>query len=250
MGSEPRAHALGHLALLPSPGPAHKPASCAWPSASTSNQVLILWPESLLLSSPKSCPDSGTGVSASRISNPASGVIFPEHQSVYSLLKSLPWLPTTFKIKSKSPWPQTIFDHLGPRTLPGPSFSLTCPGMFLPSVFPAQCRVNSSFSLEAQRKHHLLLEASPDVLLEGSCLHHRAMTAHHRPHWLTIIMSARSLEVTTYAFNCICGLCMTQVQLTGDIKTWIWEQGSIRTRESALSFSQVVPAKSRLWGQG
>ena len=56
-------------------------------------------------------------------------------------------------------------------------------------------------------------------------------------------MSARSLEVTSYAFNCVCGLCMTQVQLTGDIKTWIWEQGSNRTRESALSFSQVAPAR-------
>lgn len=67
LGSEPRAHALGHLALLPSPGPAHKPASCARPSASTSNQVLILWLESLLLSSPKSCPGSGTGLRASRI---------------------------------------------------------------------------------------------------------------------------------------------------------------------------------------
>lgn len=89
--------------------------------------------------------------------------------------------------------------------------------MFLPSIFPAQCRVNSSFSLEAQGKHHLLPEASPDFLLEGSCLLHRAMTAHHRPRWLTI-MSARSREVTSFAFNCICGLCMTQVQLTGDIK--------------------------------
>ena len=156
-------------------------------------------------------------MSASRISNPASGVIFLEHQSVSSLLKRLPWLPTTFKIKSKFPWPQPIFDHLGPHTLPGPSFSLTCPGMFLPSIFPAQCRVNSSFSLEAQCKHHLLPEASPDFLLEGSCLLHRAMTAHHRPRWLTI-MSARSLEVTSFAFNCICGLCMTQVQLTRDIK--------------------------------
>lgn len=71
--------------------------------------------------------------------------------------------------------------------------------MFLPSVFSAQCRVNSSFSLEAQHKHHLLPEASPDFLLKGRCLLHRAMTAHHRPHWLTIIMSARSLEVTSYA---------------------------------------------------
>lgn len=43
---------------------------------------------------------------------------------------------------------------------------------------------------------------------------------------------------------------MTQVQLTGDIKAWIQEQGSIQTRDSALSFSQVVPAKSRLWVQG
>lgn len=99
----------------------------------------ILWPESLLLSSPKSCPGSGKGVSASRISNPASGVIFLEHQSVSSLLKRLPWLPTTFKIKSKFPWPQPIFDHLGPHTLPyhlSPLLALACSYhlSFLPSA--------------------------------------------------------------------------------------------------------------------
>lgn len=69
-------------------------------------------------------------------SYPVSGVIFLEHKSVSPLVKSLPRLPTTFKIKSKFPWTQPIFDHPGPRTVPGPSFSLTCSGMFPPPVFP------------------------------------------------------------------------------------------------------------------
>lgn len=63
VGSEHRAHALGHLALLPSPGPAHKPASFSPPSESTSNQVLIVWPECITQSHLQNhSPGSGTGV--------------------------------------------------------------------------------------------------------------------------------------------------------------------------------------------